>query len=76
MGLQFLSDFTAKEGNDLEMIQKRALSIIIGPKLKSYSSALKILNQEKLSTGRLIYRTLSKLDEFSLNFLSILQIFL
>ena len=50
----FHSGLTIQEANDLEMIQKKAFSIILGPKFKNYSSALKILNQEKLSTRRLL----------------------
>ena len=48
----FHSSLTLEQAKDLEMIQKKAFSIILGQKFKNYNNALKILNEENLATRR------------------------
>ena len=49
----FHGALTQQQSDDLEIIQKKAFAIILGPEYKSYNNALTVLNQEKLSTRRL-----------------------
>ena len=49
----FHGALTQQQSDDLEMIQKKAFGIILGPNYKSYNNALTVLGQEKLSAGRL-----------------------
>ena len=49
----FHGALTRQQSADLETIQKKAFAIILGKTYKSYSNALKVLDQEKLETRRL-----------------------
>ena len=49
----FHGALTQQQSDDLEMIQKKAFGIILGPSYKSYNNALTVLGQEKLSSRRL-----------------------
>ena len=49
----FHSSLTLEQSKALEVVQKKAFSIILGPRFKNYSNSLKILQQENLSERRL-----------------------
>ena len=48
----FHGALTQQQSNDIEMIQKKALAIILGSEYKNYSNALRALSQETLHTRR------------------------
>ena len=48
----FLSGLTKAQSQQIEMVQKKAFSIILAEEYLSYETALNILDQEQLSTRR------------------------
>ena len=48
----FHSGLTANQSSQIEMVQKKALAIIIGRQYSSYETALNTLNLERLDTRR------------------------
>ena len=49
----FHGALTVQQSLDLEMLQKKAFAIILGPQYRNYDNALNILCQEKLNIRRL-----------------------